>query len=323
MMSRRIVGSGVALVVALAGIGCSSPEDPPPSGGAEQPGGGRDDDRPGGDSDDDATGDDFEPEPAPGQNDGVTGERGFRASSGCRGAPGLTSGRETVDVNGRSREFIVDVPSDYRSTRAYPVVFGFHGRGFTADEFRGPGYGNLAAVVEEAIVVHLDAGGDEQAWDTESLADVEFFDEVLETVSDALCVDEARVFATGHSSGGYFVNLLGCQRGDVLRALAPVAGGGPFGLGGGAPDCVRPLSAWVAHAENDETVLFFNGESTVEHWAESAGCDESEKSDVSPEPCVAYADCRAGIDVHWCAYDTGHDWPAFATAAIWRFFDDI
>src|SRR5690606_12526669 len=100
--------------------------------------------------------------------------------------------------------------------------------------------------------------GEEMAWDTESQQDVVFFDAMLEALTEGLCVDESRVFAAGHSAGGYFTNVLGCQRSDVLRAIAPVAGGGPFGHTGGAPSCVGPVSAWIAHAEDDETVLFSN-----------------------------------------------------------------
>lgn len=171
-------------------------------------------------------------------------------------------------------------------------------------------------------MVHPEAteDGAELAWDTESQQDLRFFDAVLEEVSDDLCVDEARVFATGHSSGGYFTNLLGCVRGDVLRAIAPVAGGGPFAPGGGAPSCKGPLSAWIAHAENDQTVLFSNGEGSLDHWLSSDDCDENSSESVSPAPCVGYEGCGAGLAVNWCVYESGHDWPSFAARGIWDFF---
>jgi polyhydroxybutyrate depolymerase len=163
-------------------------------------------------------------------------------------------------------------------------VFGFHGRGFSAAEFRGASYGNLLTVAAaEAILVHPDALGEpERAWDNESTQDVLIFDALLDELSDALCIDEARVFAAGHSSGGYFVNTLSRQRDDALRAIAAVALGGPFGTGGSAPSCTGPVSAWIAHAEDDETVLFENGENSRDYWLENDGLDE-----VAPPPCVA------------------------------------
>jgi polyhydroxybutyrate depolymerase len=238
------------------------------------------------------------------------------ASEGCDRAPSLSSGEQSIEVDGVTRTFIVDVPDDYDESTPYPLLFGFHGRGFSAAEFRGPAYGNLLSVAgDEAIVVHPDALGEpERAWDTESLDDVRFFDALLEELSDGLCVDTARVFAAGHSSGGYFINLLGCVRGDGLRAIAPVAGGGPFDS-----DCTGPVSAWIAHAEDDETVPLENGENSRDYWLETAACEES-FDDVSPSPCVAYEGCGAGLAVNWCVYDGGHDWPSFGARGIWSFF---
>jgi polyhydroxybutyrate depolymerase len=245
-------------------------------------------------------------------------------SAGCDQAPEFQSGTQEIEVGGLSRTFIIDLPGDYAQSQPYPLVFGFHGRGFSAAEFRSPSYGNLLSVAgNEAIVVHPEADGDALAWETESQEDVVFFDALLEALSRGLCVDESRVFAAGHSSGGYFANLLGCQRGDVLRAIAPVAGGGPFGQTGGAPSCERPVSAWIAHAEDDETVLFANGEGSLDYWLGSDDCDAESFEPVQPDPCVAYRGCASGLAVRWCAYEGGHDWPSFAAEGIWEFFESF
>jgi poly(3-hydroxybutyrate) depolymerase len=245
-------------------------------------------------------------------------------SAGCAREPRLSSGEQSIEVDGVTRTFIVDLPSGYDESTPYPLLFGFHGRGFSAAEFRSASYGDLLSVAgDEAIVVHPDALGEpERAWDTESLADVRFFDALLEELSDGLCVDESRVFAAGHSSGGYFSNLLGCVRGDSLRAIAAIAGGGPFGFDGRSPSCTGPLSAWIAHAEDDETVLFENGENSRDHWLESDSCDDG-FDDVTPSPCVAYEGCGAGLAVNWCVYEGGHDWPSFGASGVWSFFERL
>jgi polyhydroxybutyrate depolymerase len=245
-------------------------------------------------------------------------------SAGCGKAAAFTSGNHELEVGGATRTFIVDLPNGYDEDEAYPLLFGFHGRGFSAAEFRSSSYGNmLSAASSEAIVVHPDALGEpERAWATETDRDLVFFDGLFEALTAGLCVDESRVFATGHSSGGYFTNLLGCERGNLLRAIAPVAGGGPFGTGGREPVCERPLSAWIAHAENDQTVLFSNGEGSLDYWLTSDDCNESSRP-TSPAPCVAYSGCAGGLAVHWCVYETGHDWPTFAPGGIWSFFDSL
>jgi poly(3-hydroxybutyrate) depolymerase len=67
---------------------------------------------------------------------------------------------------------------------------------------------------DEAIVVHADALGAPTSWNNQ--ADVPFFDALLAELTSSLCIDTERVFATG----GFFTNTLGCQSGDVPRAIA-------------------------------------------------------------------------------------------------------
>jgi polyhydroxybutyrate depolymerase len=250
-----------------------------------------------------------------------SGAPGTVPSAGCARAPEFQSGTQQIEVGGLSRAFILDLPGDYDRNESYPLVFGFHGRDFTAADFRGPEYGNLlSATGDEAILVHPDATAALGAWDLESPQDVVFFDAMLEALTEGLCVDETRVFATGHSSGGYFTNLLGCQRGDVLRAIAPLAGAGPFGPDDAAPACERPVSVMVIHAEDDEIVPFVNGEGSLDYWLGSDHCDPQSFQPVAPDPCVAYAGCASGLAVRWCVYQGGHDWPSFAAQGIWDFF---
>jgi poly(3-hydroxybutyrate) depolymerase len=240
-------------------------------------------------------------------------------TSGC-GLSAIESGEHTVSVDGAERTYLVDVPADYDASTPYPLVFGFHGATTSGSAFRGQFYGNLlSAMASEAIVVHADALGDPTAWDNE--ADVSFFDAMLDEISAALCIDEGRVFATGHSSGGFFTNALGCERGDVLRGIAPVSGGGPFVFGGAG--CTGQVAAWIAHGESDDTVAFSNGEESRDHWAEANGCDPVNAMPSTPAQCVEYAGCDAGFAVRFCAYEGGHEWPSFAPQGMWDFFESL
>jgi poly(3-hydroxybutyrate) depolymerase len=240
-------------------------------------------------------------------------------SSGCGVAP-PESGEQTVSVDGEERTYLLDLPPDYDSNTPYPILFGFHGAGTSGSTFRGQFYGNLLSTAgDDAVVVHPNAGGDDAAWDT--MRDVPFFDAMLEQLQAQLCIDESRVFAGGHSSGGFFTNTLGCQRGNVLRGIAPVSGGGPLVFGGAS--CQGPLAAWIAHGENDLTVDFMSGEGSRDYWVEANGCDAMATSAVSPAECVEFQGCDAGFSVHWCVYQDGHDWPSFGAEGIWNFFSGL
>ena len=237
-------------------------------------------------------------------------------ASGCGRAP-AAEGARTLEVSGQGeRSYLVELPSGYDETTPWPVVFGFHGATTSGMTFASRFYGNLASTMgDAAILVYPDAQGMPTAWD--NAHDVPFFDALLAQVENDYCVDEARVFATGHSSGGFFSNELGCRRGDVLRAIAPVSGGGPFG----GPGCVGEVAVLLAHGTADDIVLLSFGEGSRDRWADENGCDTGSSSDVSPSPCVAYT-CT-GEPVRWCEYSGMHEWPSFAPEAIWTFFSSL
>jgi poly(3-hydroxybutyrate) depolymerase len=240
-------------------------------------------------------------------------------SAGCGQLTLVSSGAQSIEVDGVARTYILDVPSGYDGTTPLPLVFAFHGATTSGELFRSRFYGNLLSTMSDAaILVHPDALGDPTAWNDE--VDVPFFDALLASLEATACVDQARVFATGHSSGGFFTNTLGCQRGDVLRAIAPVSAGGPFTFGGGG--CSGEVAVWLAHAENDETVSFDLGVASRDRWLEANGCSDTSAA-VEPAPCVEYAGCSSGLPVRWCVYDDGHNWPAFGPEGIWGFFSSF
>jgi polyhydroxybutyrate depolymerase len=240
-------------------------------------------------------------------------------STGCAQLTRPSSGAQGLEVDGVARTYLLDLPAGYDGTRPYPLVFAFHGATTSGEFFRSARYGNLLSTLADvAIVVHPDALGDPTAWNTQ--ADLPFFDALLSALDQSLCVDDARVFATGHSSGGFFTNTLGCQRGDVLRAIAPVSAGGPFTFG--ESGCTGDVAVWLAHAENDETVPFENGLDSRDRWLTQNDCADT-TSPVDPSPCVQYAGCGDGLPVRWCVYQDGHNWPDFAPEGIWSFFSSL
>ncbi|MCY1007192.1 hypothetical protein OV079_16840 [Nannocystis pusilla] len=229
---------------------------------------------------------------------------------------------QKIEAAGIERDYDLVIPADYDPDHAYPLVFAWHGRG---------GNGELArlyfkveeAAAGQAIFIYPDglplADMDNQTgWDLDPAnEDVALFDAILADVGARLCIDAGRVFSTGHSFGGYMSNTLGCARGGIVRAIAPVAGGGPFSA------CTGQVAAWLAHGTGDTTVPLSQGEGARDHWLSANSCGDTTAA-VDPAPCVAYDDCESGFPVHWCQHDEpdlgGHGWPAWAGPAIWSFF---
>jgi poly(3-hydroxybutyrate) depolymerase len=160
------------------------------------------------------------------------------------------------------------------------------------------------------------------AWTlTQTGVDVQLFDTLLSDIGNKYCIDQNRVYSTGHSYGAMMTNALGCYRGNVLRGIAPVAGMPPFGN----PACTGAVAAWIAHGENDGTVDFTTGGiASRDFWIKLDGCSATtDPVAVDPSPCVAYQGCSAGHSVHWCVHQDDHNWPNFAGAGIWAFFNAL
>ncbi|MBA3546221.1 MAG: hypothetical protein H0T76_07055 [Nannocystis sp.] len=258
-------------------------------------------------------------------DDGTTGDMTTgEPAGGCGKDPGPPNGMpQKKMVEGTERQYILAVPASYDPNKQYPLVFAWHGRG---------GDGALArlyykieeAAQGEAIFVYpyglpLADMMNQTGWDLDpGNEDFAFFDALLADLNGQLCIDQQRIFSTGHSFGGYMSNQIGCFRGDVIRGIGLVAGGGPYG---GA--CSGPVATWLAHGTIDAVVPYSEGTNSHAHWSAANGCAGAGDA-VDPAPCVADVDCDPESPVTWCSHDeagfSGHGWPSWAGPGIWAFF---
>jgi poly(3-hydroxybutyrate) depolymerase len=152
---------------------------------------------------------------------------------------------------------------------------------------------------------------------------VAFTKKLLDTLEGQYCIDQARVFSVGMSYGGIMSNTLGCQMGDVFRAIAPMSGMGPntYAVAGGGP-CKGQVAVWMSHGNQDNVVAFSQGQASRDYWAKANHC-ASTTMPTDPSPCVAYTGCDDGFPVHWCEFDGGHTIPSFAADGIWKFLSQF
>ena len=177
--------------------------------------------------------------------------------------------------------------------------------------------------------------GPNQTWDLETPPDMnldyQFFDLMVSDLSSKLCVDKSHIFVFGFSRGGFFVNQLGCFRGNTVRAIAANSGGGPYSNNpndfdqNGFFHCTTPpVAAVIIHGENDGTVpIAGGGEKSRDHWQIANACQTTTAA-YSPSPCVSYSGCAADHPVVWCAIP-GMDhalWPTDPTL-VWSFFTSL
>jgi poly(3-hydroxybutyrate) depolymerase len=243
-------------------------------------------------------------------------------SSGCGAGTWPESKRYSIMVADLSREYIVKVPDGYDPSKPYKLIFAWHYLGGSAQGIAGGfggGYYGLESMAGGSAIFVAPEGID-AAWPNTGGRDVAFAKAMVDWMRSNYCVDNKRIFSVGFSYGAIMSNTVGCQMGDVFRAIAPMSGSGPLAFGGAS--CKGPVAAWMSHGMSDTTVPFSSGQKSRDHWVMANGCQTTSKP-VDPSPCVTYDGCMAGYPVTWCEFAGTHQQPSFGPAAIWKFFSQF
>ena len=243
----------------------------------------------------------------------------FFRSSGCGTNSGFTTGVKTIMSNGVERVYYLKLPEQYNSLIPYPLIFGFHGAGGSYKSFTEGYYDFQSVVGEEAILVYPNGLSNEAGltqWDHEN--DLTFFDDLYQELDANLCFDTSSVFAVGHSAGAGFVHTLGCKRGDVLRAIAPVAGALLD-----HENCIGQVAVIQIQGKNDTYVPLGLIKPGRDYWIAINSCTKEETHEGIDPTCIAYGGCDFEFPVEYCEHEGGHEWPDFASDAIWTFFKSL
>ena len=222
--------------------------------------------------------------------------------------------RYTLTAKAVEREYFVRLPKAYDPSKPYRLMFTFPG-------CTGKGNGALPlfnAPGADAIFVGPSPDGDCFVYGLDS-KDVAFFDEMLKVVEDSYCVDQNRVFTSGHSSGSWLSNVLGCQRSNILRGQGNVSGALP---GLDTSKCLTQSIAGIfIHDQDDPENNISGGIKARDRLLKLNGCS-AETKPVMPSPCVEYQGCKTGYPVIWCQTSgQGHSrQDGLTVPAIYDFF---
>jgi polyhydroxybutyrate depolymerase len=229
-------------------------------------------------------------------------------SAGCGMAAtpsGANGDKKTVMVGGVARTFVLYVPKGYDPNKNYPIVFSYHGIDATgADmaqflQFQTYSNGGAIAVFPDGAQMGAHIG-----WDTSGDKDLLFFDAMVKSLTDTLCVNQRRIFVLGFSLGAYMVNHLGCKRSGVIRAFIPADGGFPDA----AATCGK-TTVLVYHRTEDDNESVTNGRKARDKWLGIDGCQSSSKplndfgfndTTAGDLGCLQYDGCPANTTVSYC-----------------------
>lgn len=245
------------------------------------------------------------------------GSGGGSTSAGCGAATWPKSDRYSIDVNGTTREYILDVPVDYSPQKPYRLIFAWHPLGGSAQQVANGGYYGLKSQAKGSAIF-VSAEGLEQGWANTGGRDIAFLRAMLDRIQNELCIDQDRIFSTGFSYGGMMSFAIGCAMGDVFRAIAPMSGA----LYSGCENGSHPVAVWGAHGKDDQVVPLLQGEKGRDTFLQRNGCGTTTKP-VEPSPCVSYDGCTEGYPVIWCQFEGEHTPFANSGQVIWNFFSQF
>jgi len=248
----------------------------------------------------------------------------------------------TVAVGSGNRTARVHVPASYDPMRPTPIVLNAHGRTSNATQQAWLSHMSQKADAEGFIVIYPESSTSPTSWNSgggccdpaaaQGVDDRGFIRALLDAAEAKLCVDPARVYATGLSNGGYLAHTLACDLDERIAAIGAVAGL----LQLDTCAATRPMPVLLVHGTADTLVRYDWLPATVSYWKTKNGCaTQSTTFSNGSASCVTHGGCTAGADVVVCTIQGGgHQWPGgetvpflgsntndlVATDALWSFF---
>jgi len=270
-----------------------------------------------------------------------------------------------ITVGGKKRSYDLHLPKGRAPSEPAALVLVFHGGAGTADKAKRMSSMELKSDREGFIAVFPNGTGllpdatRALTWNAwwccgaaiqNQVDDVAFVRALVEDIARDYRIDRKRIYAAGLSNGGMFAYRLGCEAGDLVAAIAPVAGAlnseecesGPkvsvIAFHGTADRHVPfeggpPPSPYDRHPRQDKSVQF-----AMDVWKKRNAC--SFKPDQERQGSVVHLSyrCPDGIGLELYAIQgQGHAWPGgkkgvrfgnvddptaeiSATDVMWEFF---
>lgn len=233
-----------------------------------------------------------------------------------------------ITSSGETRRYLLHVPKNLHPSQPVPLVITIHGFAQWPANQMNVSQWNPIADREGFIVVYPSGTGFPKRWQAfpqepgDSLKDVIFIADLIESLSAQYNIDPARIYVNGLSNGGRMTFLLGCELTDRIAATGTVAGAFVLPFEECSPSRPMPLIAF--HGTADPIVPFNGGPSGgfdipfpyIPDWmrtrAELNGCDTT--PDTLPATGsvsgVRYTGCSDDAEVVFYTIEGGgHTWP--------------
>jgi polyhydroxybutyrate depolymerase len=198
--------------------------------------------------------------------------------------------------------YMVKTPVNYNSSIAHPLLMVYAPGGKNRHESEEYMYLTQEATAAGFIVAYAD----HRAMTPET---IEKLAEIPELIEKKWCIDNKRIFLTGHSDGGTTAMGIAFLSGTkhIPAAIAPSA----VGIRGEdlkEYNCPNPLPVMVMHSSHD-TLFPGYGKEAIQWWASCNGCDSASPVKEA-DGCVTYKGCKNNVTTRYCEGTGTHpEWP--------------
>lgn len=219
------------------------------------------------------------------------------------------AGPSDGEISAEGIPYNVRAPSNYDARVAHPLlmVYAPAGQNRSASE-RLTGL-TPAATGAGFVVVYADHR-------PLGLSTIEQLGTIPGLVARKWCIDEKRVYVTGHSDGGTVALALAVldRTKGLPAAIAPSAAGWT-GKDLEAYRCRTPIPVMIMHSANDALFLGW-GLQTAGWWAACNRCDVAKTKTIEGR-CLAYQQCASGGATLYCEGTGSHrEWPNLNRAML-------
>jgi len=238
-------------------------------------------------------------------------------------------------MDGRSREVLIEIPQQ-ANTKGYPVVFGFHGAGGTAQVY----HRRLSRFVRRDGIISVSPLGAKSKdgktlWNFKQRShsnadDVGLVYAILALLNQEKRVDSNQIFATGASSGGLMAYRLARET-PFFSAIAPTK----CGMAKRAHEPLKstlPVSLLQVIGDRDKSyygsktkfVTMYSAKKRIKIWAKHNQCSAGATEDKADSTHTRYV-CTAGKSVELMVlkgvgHNLGKSWTQKTDAMIIDFF---
>ena len=238
---------------------------------------------------------------------------------------------KTIEHDGKSREYLIHVPSSYENNQPLALLISFHGYGNTANEIMELSKLNDLADTNNFIVVypqgltfqgvtHWNVGGFTNG---STSNDVGFINSVLDDLEANYNINTNKIYACGESNGGFMSFLLACQLSERIAAIASVIGSmTPEMYNGCNPNHQMPVLQLHGTSDNlvpyqgqsdmiaiDSVLSYWQTYNQTDSVASITQIPDVEQNDDSTVERYLYGNGINGSSViHYKVINGGHDW---------------